>query len=218
MRKNPMTDRARSDSTRRGRPSLARVAAIDRSILEAAGELFLRDGFDAVTMERIAAGASISKTTLYSRFSSKELIFEQVVRDRIDQWAVLASTQDHLMTDDIEDRMRYHACTIARMMRRPDVQAFIRLALANAERFPSISNAMHEGYLYIVDFVRRDIEEVGKREGRQLRDGAGVARHFVSAVSGWVIQEGGRPDITESEVEAAAIRSAELVLAARDCW
>ena len=115
--------------------------------------------------------------------------------------------------------MRYHACTIARTMRLPDVQAFLRLLSAYTDRFPNLARAMHDaGYLYIVDFVRRDIETVTMREGRPARDADGVARHFVNSITGWILQESAGRDLDDAEVQVAALRSAELILAARDHW
>jgi TetR/AcrR family transcriptional repressor of mexJK operon len=213
-----MTD-YKYDVGRRGRPSLVRAAAIERAILAAAGDLFLREGFDLVTMENIAAAAALSKTTLYSRYPSKEVLLDAVIRDRIAQWSVIASSRDHLMTNDMGDRIRYHACTIARTARLPEVQAFVRLVQGNGERFPHLLRAMHDaGYLYIVGVVRRDIEAAAAREGRPLRDADSVARHFVSAISGWVMQESAGGEISEARADAAALRCAELLLAARDIW
>lgn len=214
-----MTDRKEGNAGRRGRPSLARAAAIERAILSAAGDLFLREGFDLVTMENIAAAAALSKTTLYSRYPSKESLLDAVIRDRIAQWSSIASKRDHMMPDDMNGRMRHHACTIARTARLPEVQAFIRLIQGNGERFPHLLQAMHEaGYLYIVDFVRRDMEATAAREGRPLRDADDLARHFVSAISGWMLQESAGGEISEARADAAALRCAELLLAARDVW
>ena len=46
-----------------------------RAILEAAEELFLRQGFLGTSMDEIASLAGVSKQTVYARFSSKEALF-----------------------------------------------------------------------------------------------------------------------------------------------
>ena len=43
-------------------------------ILAAAEEIFRRKGFDATTMEEIAAGAGLTRKTVYNQFASKEEI------------------------------------------------------------------------------------------------------------------------------------------------
>lgn len=49
-----------------------------RSILTAAGELFARRGYDAVTMRDIAKEAGCSHTTIYIYFKDKETLLQQL--------------------------------------------------------------------------------------------------------------------------------------------
>ena len=50
-------------------------------ILDAARELFCRDGVHATGIDRILAAADASKMTLYSRFGSKEALLAAVLRE-----------------------------------------------------------------------------------------------------------------------------------------
>lgn len=209
----------KSRTTRRGRPSLARMAAIEREILSTAGDLFLLEGFDVISMEKIARAAAVSKTTLYDRFPSKEALLNAVIRDRISRWSQIAGEYDHLTPRELGARLRHHAMTIARTSNLADVKGFQRLIFANAERFPDLAKIMYEaGHLYIVDFICRDIEAETARDGRLARDPKGAAAHFVSAVTGWIIQEGLAAPLTDEQIEAGACRCAELFLAARSAW
>lgn len=61
---------------RRGRPKDPGKRA---AILQAAQDLFARDGLAATSMEAIAARAGVSKLTLYSHFRKKEDLFTQAV-------------------------------------------------------------------------------------------------------------------------------------------
>lgn len=71
-----------------GRPKdLAKRAAI----LEAAGRLFTRLGFEGASMDQIAAEAGVSKLTVYSHFGDKETLFGEAVR----------LVCDSLMPDDL---------------------------------------------------------------------------------------------------------------------
>ena len=105
----------------RGRPSIERASAIDSAILSAAKDLFLRDGFDGVTMEAVAIATPLSKTTLYSRFASKEILLAAVIHDRIQQWSKNASQNDIGLPDDIGERLKGHARTMAQAIRQPEV-------------------------------------------------------------------------------------------------
>ena len=57
-----------------GRPKdLAKRA----SILEAAGRMFLQQGYERVSMDQIAAEAGVSKLTVYSHFGDKDTLFSE---------------------------------------------------------------------------------------------------------------------------------------------
>jgi len=64
-----------------GAPSGPRNADLRRAtLLETAGRLFVEKGYEATTMDEIAAGASVAKGTLYHYFASKTELLE-VLRD-----------------------------------------------------------------------------------------------------------------------------------------
>jgi TetR/AcrR family transcriptional repressor of mexJK operon len=69
-------------SSRVGRPKdLAKRAAI----VDAANSLFAEQHYELVTMEDVAARAGVSKMTVYSHFSDKDTLFENVVSDIADR-------------------------------------------------------------------------------------------------------------------------------------
>lgn len=55
------------------------------AILEAARTLFLQHGFDGVSMDQIAAAATVSKLTVYSHFGDKEKLFSAAVTSYCEQ-------------------------------------------------------------------------------------------------------------------------------------
>ncbi|MFZ0581459.1 MAG: helix-turn-helix domain-containing protein [Candidatus Acidiferrales bacterium] len=67
----------------------ARTAATRRKLLQAAEQLFARDGFEATRLEDIAAEAGYTRGAFYANFDSKEDIFfallEQWVAQRIEE-------------------------------------------------------------------------------------------------------------------------------------
>ena len=65
-----------------GRPKdLGKRAAI----LDVAKRLFVQHGFDGVSMDQIAAEASVSKLTVYSHFGDKESLFSSAVRAKCEE-------------------------------------------------------------------------------------------------------------------------------------
>ncbi|MGE0386526.1 MAG: TetR/AcrR family transcriptional regulator [Gammaproteobacteria bacterium] len=49
------------------------------AVMQAAGRLFLEQGFERATMDAIAAEAGVSKLTVYSHFENKEALFSALV-------------------------------------------------------------------------------------------------------------------------------------------
>lgn len=62
----------------------ARDRLLDRAI-----DLFYRDGFNAVGLDRIIAEVGVTKTTFYNHFESKEELMVQAIRRR-DEWEARA--------------------------------------------------------------------------------------------------------------------------------
>ncbi|WP_144140369.1 TetR/AcrR family transcriptional regulator [Paraburkholderia sp. BCC1884] len=64
-------------------PNVTHQRLTDRkrlAVITAAIEEFLAAGFDATSMDRIAARASVSKRTVYNHFPSKEALFAEILR------------------------------------------------------------------------------------------------------------------------------------------
>ena len=76
----------------RGRP---RDPSRDEAIIDAAIEVLVRDGYDRLSMEGVAAAAGVGKTTVYRRWSSKaELV--------IDAMATLKPTIDTIDSGSLD--------------------------------------------------------------------------------------------------------------------
>ena len=69
----------------RGRPGGSSGAAL----LTIARQVFLANGYVGATMDAVAAGARISKQTLYRRYPSKDVLYAAVVHD----WSTRVTTR-----------------------------------------------------------------------------------------------------------------------------
>ncbi len=63
-----------------GRPSLEDIPRRNEHLLEVATENFIRLGFNAATLDRIAAEAGVAKRTIYARYPDKQALFFVVMR------------------------------------------------------------------------------------------------------------------------------------------
>lgn len=59
-----------------------------QQILDAASELFVSHSFDAVSMDRVAQLAGVSKQTVYSHFGNKEALFEAAIGSRCNVYQI----------------------------------------------------------------------------------------------------------------------------------
>jgi AcrR family transcriptional regulator len=204
---------------KRGRPSAKQVAAIDQAILSTARRLFLDQGFDIVAMEGIATAAGVSKSTLYARYPSKSVLFTAIIESSVREWSEISAQRERLLSDDIGERLQHYARTIAGSLSLPDVKAFQRTLLASRDRFPELSRTMYDvGYRYIVRQITRDIQAAAERDGIAARDPASIGELLVSAITGWQMQEMGHHDLSYAEIERFAVRTVDLLLAARTSW
>jgi AcrR family transcriptional regulator len=199
----------RKAAGRRGRPTAERVVAIDLAIKAAALDLFVEAGFEAASMDAIAAAAKISKGTLYARYEGKEALFRAILEEQLENWSRRSSAQDHLMPDDLEGRLRYHARTIVAVHNWPEFRRISALLEASARTVP--------------DLVREWDELVTKRSVATLtRDMAkagapGIeweffAKLFHSAVSGWHRAESSQRIVHDDEIIAFADKVIDVIL------
>ena len=118
------------------------MAATKReSILEAARELFLRDGFAGTSMDAVTARAGVSKATVYAHFSSKDQLFASLMRETarpiFDGFPPLEPG------DDPGRQLRRYLAAV-RAVAFTEGRTWERLAIAEAGRHPEIGRLLHE--------------------------------------------------------------------------
>ena len=98
------------------------------SILSAAREVFLREGFQAASMDHIAATADVSKVTIYSKFGSKQDLFRAIVDDICEQILAMEIVIPETM-ESVEAGLIELAVDYAEVLYDPGVLALVRLAI-----------------------------------------------------------------------------------------
>lgn len=113
-------------------------------IRAAARALFLSRGYEGTSMDAVAAAAPVSKRTLYHHFASKADLFQAVIEE---VWSHFTRTP--LVPADATDPRTAEPRAVLRAFverlvehwDRPDVIPFLRLIIAEAPRFPELSQA-----------------------------------------------------------------------------
>ena len=130
-------------SSGRGRPA---GGSSDKraAIVDAARRLFLRDGFERVSVDAIAAEAGVSKRTIYNHYGDKERLFLDVIGETYNRLIGAAvALMDKYLTDlpdeEVEDGIIAFSREIALFAARtPERTAVIRLLMSEAPHFPAL--------------------------------------------------------------------------------
>jgi AcrR family transcriptional regulator len=128
---------AGQSAVRCGRPPRELAGKVDERILDAAGNVFLERGFSGASVDEIAEVARAGKPTIYARFPNKEALFYAVV-ERL----VLRNTSHEAMSYpgvSIADRLEALAVVILSRILTPESIGMIRVAVAEARRFPDLA-------------------------------------------------------------------------------
>uniref|UniRef100_B8HZB9 Transcriptional regulator, TetR family n=1 Tax=Cyanothece sp. (strain PCC 7425 / ATCC 29141) TaxID=395961 RepID=B8HZB9_CYAP4 len=133
-------------------PKEIRQSAKAEQILQGAIQEFLRDGYAATTMARIAATAAVSKETLYTYFESKEKLFAAIVQHIAEQHLQQVFASEPLPPDPVEQLRILAAKSIAPENLDPMRMNFYRLIVGESGRFPELAR------FYVEQFEKPGLE------------------------------------------------------------
>ena len=133
--------KAKRAAVRVGRPPKGLAGEVDARILDAARKVFLERGFEGASIDEIAEVARSGKPTIYARFRDKRALFTAVVtRDIL---ARITEFKSEVPTGaTIEERLTSAAITLVHWGFDSDRIALMRLAVAEARRFPDLASTV----------------------------------------------------------------------------
>jgi AcrR family transcriptional regulator len=204
---------------KRGRPTAEQAAAISKTIMDAATDLFLTEGFEGASTDAIAARAGVPKSTLYKRFPDKKALLRAVLKERVAAWSSVASQRNWMLTDSLEQRLKLYATWMLTWSCTTEVRAFARLA-ASAWNDPDEIANRHDviGYTNRVTEIEREIRELGPKEGVVAQDPRRVAVALMAMLAGWLEQKGPSAQPSEAEAVSFAHTAVDLLLNGKAAW
>lgn len=123
-----------------------RSARKRRAILDAATEIFLKNGYLGTNMDEIAAVSNVSKQTVYKHFASKEALFVEIVSsmttqtgDQVHNEAPTLKGASHLA-----DYLTDYALRQLMIVLTPRVMQLRRLVIGEVSRFPDLAKVLYE--------------------------------------------------------------------------
>jgi AcrR family transcriptional regulator len=134
-------------------------------ILDAATELFYRDGINATGVERLAAESSVSKRTLYQHFPSKTAVVEEYLRGVESHVA-----QVRFQADGQTPRQRLLAVFDGREAPGTPFRGcpFHNAAVEAAGNMPGVADIVRASKLSFADWLTEMAGQAGAAEPRQL--------------------------------------------------
>lgn len=151
-----------------------------KSFVDAAARAFFANGYGDTTMSSIATMVGGSKTTLWTYFPSKEVLFAAVVDDIVEQHGLALSVD---LSEDEDIRLvlhRFGTTLLATLMSEPILNLH-RLVVGEAKRFPHLAELFYErgarrGKARLSAYLARAMETLLLRSG----DPAIAARQFTA--------------------------------------
>ena len=156
-----------------------------RTILEAATEVFLAEGFAGASMDAIATAAGVSKPTVYNHFADKQQLFEQIVNNLVAVITQPFYEQIVNLSDDgdLAKRLRELARLLLKGVMQPANLRLRRLVIGEAGRFPDLGRAYErhgpERALAAWTTAFKRLADTGVL---RMRDPTLAAEHFQSLV------------------------------------
>ncbi len=117
-----------------------------RAIIEAATDLFLRQGYLGTSMDEIAASAAVSKQTVYKHFADKQTLFRAIVTSTVDMisdpnYEAVVGLKD---SRELERDLIEFARGQLRLVMQPQVLQLRRLVIGESGSFPELGQAFYE--------------------------------------------------------------------------
>ena len=115
-----------------------------QAILDGALEVFMVQGYAAASMDRIAAAAGVSKSTLYSNFQDKEGLFLALIQDltaasRQQVFALLS--QSDLQAPPQEVLRQIATLMLEGFDKNQPLLTLMRLVIGESDRFPEVAKS-----------------------------------------------------------------------------
>jgi AcrR family transcriptional regulator len=152
-------------------------------ILDAAAELFYREGINATGVERLAAESSVSKRTLYQHFPSKTAVVEEYLRS-IEQ-SVADSVLPAVDAGDQTPRERLLAVFEAPTSRGGPLRGcpFHNAAVEAAGAMPGVQDIVRTSKRNFIDGLTELAKQAGASDPKLLGNELGVLYEGAAALA-----------------------------------
>lgn len=152
------------------------------AIVDAATQLFLGSGYGAVSMDAIAAEASVSKRTVYSHFENKETLFAAVMCHLCSRMG--GPAPDEGIPDGPPEAVLVEfGRKLLTMLSSPQALALYRVVIAEAPRLPELGAVFYEsGPRHFINMVAAYLTEQNAKGVLRVKDPQRAAAQFMAMI------------------------------------
>jgi len=167
-----------------------RVLRSRAAVVEAARQLFLRDGYAGTTMEEIAVLAGLTKRTGYNNYPDKHALFTRIVEEAIAYAEEFArGLHEELATGITAASLRPVLHDLGRRMAlvivSRDVVALRRLLIAESREFPALARKYFDRVPgQVLETLASVFEQLGRAGLLRVADARCAAAQFAYLVVG----------------------------------
>ena len=145
----------------------------------------MESGYEAASMDAVAARAGVSKATIYVHFEGKQALFEAIIRRHTETLFSHIQLPDKIV--DLRQALTMLAKSFVEMILKPDALSMYRVVAAEAVRQPEIGEAFYAAgpaYArqkvgeYFLTLARRGLMKLDEAEAPML------ANLFLSMLAG----------------------------------
>jgi TetR/AcrR family transcriptional regulator, mexJK operon transcriptional repressor len=187
MMLRPTDDDDNAPRRPRGRPRLEDAAQIESRLLDIALKEFLAHGYGGTSLTQIVRAAGISKTTLYTRFASKEDLFRAIMHRQIAGFSAVATLRSPTGSLDMAKGLKAYGNRMLEVSLEGDLLQVNRLIYSESGRFPELGLAAAERGQVGIEDLASLIRAYAEAEGVSCRDPQAVASAFIFMLRGWYV-------------------------------
>ena len=135
---------AATASRRPGRPPAAKADETRKRIVRAAREVFSERGYDGATFQAIAVRADLTRPAINHYFSSKRVLYREVV-DQTNELVVTAGIEQARRETTLMGRLtEFIGVAMRANSENPSVSAFLVTAVLESQRHPELSRTEND--------------------------------------------------------------------------
>lgn len=216
----PASEQPKNRLTRpRGRPRLEDVAEIENKLLDVALQEFMEHGYGGTSVTKIVKKARVSKTTIYSRFASKQDLFQAIMQKQIERLAPASLLASSTGIPDLEQGLKSYANHMLELSLEDELLGVNRLVYSECHRFPELGAAAAErtrlGIQRISDFIR----DCAAYDKIPCKDPESAAEVFILMIRGWYINVVlTNRKVSAKERQQWVDRSIHVLQSSREAW